>query len=94
MDFISAIKTRKKIRRPHWKIGYFIEPCDNGLIHDSEYYNNPPYRVRGEYRSFWQDMLANDWELFDVQEVEIVEYVESTISINGEKLFHKIIKTM
>jgi hypothetical protein len=93
MDFIEAIKTRKKMRRPQWKPGYFIQACDNGLIHDSEFYGAGPYKVRGEYRSNWQDMLANDWELIE-DPVELVEYKESNVTVNGEKLFYKVVKTL
>jgi hypothetical protein len=93
MEFIEAIKTFKKMRRPHWKRGYFIQACDNGLIHDSEFYGNAPYKVRGEYRANWQDMLANDWELIE-DPVNAIEYQESCVTFNGEKLFHKVTKPL
>lgn len=93
MEFIEAIKTRKKMRRPHWKLAYFIQACDNGLLHDSEFYGEDPYKVRGEYRPNWLDILANDWELID-DPVQTIEYKESSISFAGEKLFHKIVRSL
>jgi hypothetical protein len=38
-------------------------------------------------------MLTNDWELIE-DLVELVGYKESSITVDGEKLFHKVVKTI
>jgi hypothetical protein len=97
MTFADAIRSRKPVRRPHWRDDYWIELCQNGLLHDSLWFDNKGAQLpvgetgctRGEWRFNVLDFEATDWEFF-VKEEPTYNYYESSISFNGEVLYRRV----
>lgn len=69
MNLRDAIVSKKAFRRPHWKLGYFIEASENGLFHSSEHVNG----VRSVHPLSVDDVIAVDYELCEEYELLLKE---------------------
>lgn len=65
---LVALKDNKKLRRPHWQSGEFIEIQSIAINHESSQAivrYEPSTRFHEVYSPSQDDLLATDWDLYE-----------------------------